>query len=110
MGGAGFSASSRSRAGYNRHLGIHSQRQSGRGKAGARGYSGNDSKTCAVSAYAPKERPLWVVAVDDVPGAPLPEVWERSFGHDDDAKKIRLDLSPKLGERGVFHRAYIAIA
>src|SRR3954454_18778276 len=48
--------------------------------------------------------------LDDVPGAPLPEVWERSFGHDDNAKEIRLDLSPKLGERGVFHGAYIAIA
>ena len=45
-----------------------------------------------------------------MPGAPLPEVWERSFGHDDNAKEIRLDLSPKLGERGVFHGAYIAIA
>ena len=48
--------------------------------------------------------------LDDVPGAPLPEVWERSFGHDDDTKKIRLDLSPKVGERGVFDGAYIAIA
>jgi hypothetical protein len=43
-----------------------------------------------------------------VPGAPLPEVWERSFGHDDHTKKIRLDLSPKVGDRGVFHGAYIA--
>jgi hypothetical protein len=42
--------------------------------------------------------------------APLPKVWERSLSHDDDTKKIRLDLSPKVGERGVFHGAYIAIA
>jgi hypothetical protein len=33
-----------------------------------------------------------------VAGAPLPEEWEHSFGHDDDAKKIRLDLSPKVSE------------
>jgi hypothetical protein len=33
-----------------------------------------------------------------VAGAPLPEEWERSFGHDDDTKKIRLDLSPKVSE------------
>ncbi len=45
-----------------------------------------------------------------MPGAPLPEVWERSFGHDDDTEEICLDLSPKVGERGVFHGAYIAIA
>ena len=48
--------------------------------------------------------------LDDVAGAPLPEEWEGSFSHDDDTKKIRLDLSPKVGERGVFHGAYIAIA
>jgi hypothetical protein len=45
-----------------------------------------------------------------VPGAPLPEIWERSFGHDDNTKKIRLDLRLKVGERGVFHRAYIAVS
>jgi hypothetical protein len=45
-----------------------------------------------------------------VPRAPLPEVWEHSFGHDDDTKKIRLDLSPKVREGGVFHGAYIAVA
>ncbi len=40
----------------------------------------------------------------------LPEVWEYSFGHNDDAKKIVLDLSAKVGERGIFHGAYIPIA
>src|SRR4029077_717210 len=48
--------------------------------------------------------------LDDVAGAPHPEVWERGFGHDDDTKKIRLDLSPKVGKRGVFYGAYVAIA
>jgi hypothetical protein len=48
--------------------------------------------------------------VGDVPGGPFPKIWERSFGHDDDTKKIRLDLSPEVGERRVFHGAYIAIA
>lgn len=54
-------------------------------------------------------RPANRCYLDDVPGAPLAEVWEHSFGHNDDAKKTRLDLSPKVGERGVFHGAYIAI-